>query len=109
MLFVVNHWIRAKVQFSAKLYSVNVLLQSRVKVCENINHYISFVPVESCLFCKLSQLWFNEVFILPSVKCEMDAFQTNPLDEFQIAIVYKANVQTLIEIDAGFAVCKLLE
>ena len=109
MLFVVNHRIWAKVQFSAKLYSVNVLFQCRVEVGENINHYIPFVPVESCLFCKLSQLWLNKVFILPSVKCKMDTFQTNPLYEFQIAIVYKANVQALIEIDAGFAVCKLLE
>lgn len=92
MFLVVYHRIWTYIQLTAKLNSVNVLFQSRIEVCEYVHHDMSLATVESCLGNKTSQLRLNQRTVLPSIKSEVDALQTNLFENLHVSVVDKPNV-----------------
>ena len=109
MFFVVNHRIWADIQFPTELYAVHILLNRSIEVGEDIYHHMTFTSVESSLGYEVSEFWFNQIFILPSVESKMYTLQFDVFEDLKIPVVDQPNVKPLVEVDSRLAICQLLK
>ena len=109
MLFVVYHRVWSYAQLPTKLNPIQVLLKRRVEVGEDVNHYLPTVLVESCLLDEISQLWLDNVFVLPPIESKVYALKSYLFKQFHVAVIHKTYIKPLIEVYFCFAINKLLK